>query len=83
MSKIRSTELGNSTRPIIAIRWAVRLGLIAALVYALAATAAQFEISRNCHGAFSRAFSSAFDRYRCDLVVRHIGTDFQITVPGN
>jgi hypothetical protein len=82
MSQIGSAELpGNRIRPIIALRWAVRLGLIAALVFALSATTTQFNIFRKCQGAFGRGFSDGFDRYRCNLLFRHIGTDFRMNVP--
>ena len=73
-----SAEL-NQLPPILALRRAILLGLIPALVFTLSAT--QFATSRECRGAFSRAFSNDFDRYRCAVVVRHVGTDFEIQIP--
>jgi hypothetical protein len=69
------------SRPIIVLRWAIRLGLIPAIVFALSSTATQFDASRECRGAFSRAFSNGFDRYHCAVVVQHIPTEFKIQIP--
>lgn len=63
------------------IRSAVRAGLIAAFVAAMMLTANQFETFRDCHGAFSRAFSNGFDRYRCDLGIRHVVTSYELMLP--
>lgn len=76
ISAIRTRESA-----LIFIRLLVLLGLIPALAFALCVTANQFEASRKCQGAFSRGFSNDFDRYRCAVVVRLIGTDFQIQIP--
>jgi hypothetical protein len=46
-----------------------------------ASTLDSIEASKDCRGSFSRDFSNGFDRYRCDLVVRKIGSDFKIQVP--
>jgi hypothetical protein len=51
------------------------------IVLALALTAIQLDVSRACRGAFSRGFSSGFDVYRCELVVRKIGTNTQFRIP--
>jgi hypothetical protein len=65
------------------VRWLrlIRLGLLPALAVALAVAVWPFEASRDCRGSFSPGFSSDFDRHRCDLVVRKIGTDAKIRVP--
>ncbi len=63
------------------LKAAVWLCMIGAFVVAAVATADQFEKKRACHGAFSAAFSAAFDRYRCELTIRRIGTDFKLTLP--
>jgi hypothetical protein len=68
-------------RPIVTLRWAVLLMLIPALVFAVSSTATQFESSKKCQGAFSRAFNDGFDRYRCDLAIRHVGARFEIVIP--
>jgi hypothetical protein len=67
--------------PAIVLRRFVRSGLLAALAFALAADAQLFEASKDCRGSFSRDFSNGFDLYRCDLVVRKIGSEFEIRVP--
>jgi hypothetical protein len=58
----------------------IRLGLLPALTVALAMAVWPFEASRDCRGSFGAGFSSDFDRYRCDLVVR-IGSDLKFRVP--
>jgi hypothetical protein len=67
--------------PIAFLRWAVRAGLICAFVLALVLTAIQLDVSRDCRGGFSRGFNSGFDVYRCELVVRKIGTNAQFRIP--
>jgi hypothetical protein len=62
-------------------RWLVLLGLLPALVIALAVLIWLFEASRDCRGSLSAGFSNGFDLYRCDLVVRKIGSDLKIRVP--
>jgi hypothetical protein len=68
-------------RPILILRWLVRLGLIPALAFALSSTATLFTTSRECQGAFSAGFSNGFDRYRCAVVIRHVGTNYHIRIP--
>jgi hypothetical protein len=65
----------------IEMRLLILLGLLPALAVALAVAVWPFEASRDCRGSFSPGFSSDFDRHRCDLVVRKIGTDAKIRVP--
>jgi hypothetical protein len=68
--------------PLVIVLHLFRLGLLAALIFAVSADTQQFEASRDCRGSFSRDFfSKDFDRYRCDLVVKKIGSDFKIRVP--
>jgi hypothetical protein len=70
-----------SLQPIDNVRRAVLIGLIAALIFALSATTIQFKLTRECKGVFSSAFSSGFDRRRCQIVLRHTITDFRIAIP--
>jgi hypothetical protein len=60
----------------------VRLGILTALI--VAAVAAMLEtttVSRECTGAFSRAFSSGFDRYHCDLIFRFMRNGYRLELP--
>jgi hypothetical protein len=59
----------------------VRCGLLAALAFALAASAQLFDISRECRGDFSSAFSSGFDLHRCELTVKAVGSDLRFSIP--
>jgi hypothetical protein len=65
------------------LRWVVvvRAGLVCAFVLALALTAIQLDVSRDCRGGFSRGFSSGFDVRRCELVIQKIGTNPQFRIP--
>jgi hypothetical protein len=74
-------QIQAAQSPIAFLRWAVRAGLICAFVLALVLTAIQLDVSRDCRGGFSRGFSSGFDVYRCELVVRKIGTNAQFRIP--
>lgn len=69
-------------RPVDLIFRLVRLGILAALVVAaIVALMETMTASRECGGAFSRAFSSGFDRYHCDLVIRSPKNGHQIKIP--
>ena len=56
-------------------------GIIYALVVAIVVTANGLETHRDCRGAFSSGFSNDFDRYRCELIIRYIGTDLEFRIP--
>jgi hypothetical protein len=73
------TQVAQS--PAAYLRRAIRAGLLWALVLALALTVLQLDISRECRGPFSSGFSSGFDAYRCELIVRKIGTTAQFRIP--
>jgi hypothetical protein len=76
-------QIQAARSPTAYLRWAIRAGLAWAFVLALALTAIQLDVSRACRGGFSRGFSRGFDVYRCELVVRKIGTNaqFRISLP--
>jgi hypothetical protein len=81
-SQERSTpQIQAVQSPTAYLRWAVRAGLVCAFALALALTAIQLDVSRDCRGGFSRGFSSGFDIYRCELLVRKIGTNAQFRIP--
>jgi len=67
--------------PLTLVRWLVRVGMFPALVFALAQDVHQFEASKDCRGSFSRGFGNGFDRYRCDLVAKKIGSDLKVRIP--
>lgn len=68
-------------RPIDLGRRLFLAGLIIPFIAALVVAILQFDISKKCHaGAFSSAFSSAFDVSYCDLVIRKIGSDVEFRV---
>jgi hypothetical protein len=46
----------------------------------LIATASQFELRRECKGAFSRGFSAGFDRHRCSLNIGHLPTRAELKI---
>lgn len=78
MSAVRTERL----RPVDWLHRLVAAGLALALVIAGTVAALDtFRVSRQCNGAFSRAFSAAFDRYHCELVIRAIKTSGQIKLP--
>jgi hypothetical protein len=79
--KMSAIALRRPIAPLTVLTWLFRLGLLPALVFALSGDVQQFEASRDCRGAFGRGFSSGFDRYHCDLVLRKIGSDVKIRVP--
>lgn len=87
MAKIKSAVISKAipdarARPIRLVRWAVILGIIAALVYAIAATSFQFRIDREATpGAFSGGFSAGFDIRRCSLEIEHIPTGKKLKFP--
>jgi hypothetical protein len=69
-------------RPADLLHRLVRAGVLTAIVVAGVVTALESaRVSRDCHGAFSRAFSAAFDRYRCELVVRPGNSGREIRIP--
>lgn len=75
----------TAVRPVDFIRRRVRAGLLVAIVVAgVVAMLETATISRECGGAFSRAFSAAFDRFHCELVIRLArgGYKFKIPLPG-
>jgi hypothetical protein len=61
--------------------WAVLLGLLPALVLAAVLTLSRLDWSRECRGGFSSGFVGGFDRYRCELVIRIIGSDLRVRIP--
>jgi hypothetical protein len=67
------------------VDWHRRLlvaGLVLALVVAgVVAALDTFRVSRQCGGAFSRAFNAGFDRYKCELVIRSLKGDRQNKLP--
>jgi hypothetical protein len=78
---MRSVALPRPRVPITVVWWLIRLGVLAALVFALAGDAQLFDASRECRGAFSSAFSSGFDVHRCKLTVKAVGSDFKFAIP--
>jgi hypothetical protein len=74
-------QIQAAQSPTAYLRWAIRAGLVCAFALALALTTIQLDVSRNCRGGFSRGFSNGFDVYRCELVVRKIGTNSQFRIP--
>jgi hypothetical protein len=67
--------------PAIGLQRLVRYGLLAALAFALAASAQLFDASRECRGDFSSAFRIGFDLYRCELTVKAVGSDLRFSIP--
>jgi hypothetical protein len=78
---MKAITLHRPAIPLTIVWWLFRLGVLAALVFALSADAQQFEASKDCRGAFSAGFSSGFDTHRCDLIVRKIGSDLKVRIP--
>jgi hypothetical protein len=78
---MRSIALPRSLVPLTVAWWLVRLGVLAALVFALVGDAQLFDASRDCRGAFSSGFSNGFDVHRCKLTVKAVGSDFRFSVP--
>jgi len=74
-------QVQTAQSPITRLRWAIRAGLLCAFALALALTAVQLDISRDCLGGFSNGFSNGSDVVRCELVVRKIGSNAQYRVP--
>ena len=71
-------------RPVDFFHRLVRAGVLIAIVVAgVVAALESTRASRDCHGAFSRAFSAAFDRHRCEIVVRpsYGGREIRIPLP--
>jgi len=71
----RSATLARAAtlRPADFLRRLVVAGLPVAIVVAgVIAALETLTISRQCGGAFSRAFNTGFDRYHCELVIRAI-----------
>jgi hypothetical protein len=63
-------------RPADLVRWLVRAGVLSAVVCALYVVLVQFSGAKECHdGAFSAAFSRAFDVRHCEFVVRRFGSE--------
>ena len=66
------------------VDWLIRLvraGLVCAIIAVGLVALHGFEISKECHGAFDRAFSGGFDRYNCDLKIRiKNGPEFTLPV---
>lgn len=63
------------------LRRFVGAGLIAAILVAgVVAIMDTFHVSRECTGAFSRAFSAGFNQYHCELKIRSLKTDHQIKI---
>jgi hypothetical protein len=63
------------------LRAMILFGIIFAFEVGILTTANRFQTHRSCTGAFSSAFSSGFDRYRCELTIRYVGTPLEITIP--
>jgi hypothetical protein len=78
-----SRSRAGALRPVDRLRRLVVSGLTTAIIAAgVVAVLHTFETSRDCQGAFSRGFSSGFDRYHCDLHVRIInGPEIAIPSP--
>jgi hypothetical protein len=80
----RSTALVRTAalRPADFLRRLVVAGLLVAIVVVgVIAALDTMRISRQCGGAFSRAFNAGFDRYHCELVIRTIKGGYQIKIP--
>jgi len=73
-----------STARLRPVDWLHRLVLaglqVAVIVAGVAAAYQTIELKRDCHGAFSRGFSAAFDRYHCDPVLKFKG-GIELRVP--
>ena len=70
------TEIAiRDTRRPVDYRRLIRAGAIPILVAVLAIGFAYFTVKKKCSGAFSHAFSNAFDVKHCDLVIRKNGGD--------
>jgi hypothetical protein len=67
--------------PVDRVRRRVLLGALPALVFAISQSGEQFEISKECKGAFGAGFSNGFDRHRCDLIIRHATTGAKVKLP--
>jgi hypothetical protein len=68
-------------RPADFYRRLVLAGLMAALVFALSTDVRQFEVSKECSGAFSSGFSRRdFDVHHCDLALKRWGEDTGVRV---
>jgi len=77
----RSCRLPHPGVTVGLVRHLVLAGLIPALAIALVVAASGVDVSKECRGAFSHGFSLFFDRYRCDLVVKVVGSDREFRVP--
>jgi hypothetical protein len=63
---------------LLAMIWA---SIIFAFSVALLITANRLQSHRHCEGAFSQGFNNDFDRYRCELTIRYVGTNLEFTIP--
>jgi hypothetical protein len=79
--KAISTAFPWPISPAESLRRFVRYGLLSAFVFAMAADARLFDVSNECRGDFSSAFSRDFDVRRCNLTVRSIGSDLKFNLP--
>jgi hypothetical protein len=78
---MRPVALPQPLVPLTVVWRLIRLGVLAALVFALVGDAQLFDASRECRGAFSSGFSSGFDVHRCKLTIKAVGSDFKFAVP--
>jgi hypothetical protein len=80
--RITVAASASKLRPVDWLHRLVIAGLaLALIVTAVVAALDTFRVSRQCGGAFSRAFSAGFDRYHCDVVIRSLKSDWQIKFP--
>jgi hypothetical protein len=76
-----ATSRTRVTVPQSLLRAMILFGIIFAFEAGILTTVNRFQTHRNCTGAFSTGFSSGFDRYRCELTIRYVGTPLEITIP--
>jgi hypothetical protein len=76
-----SVALPRPLVPLTVVWSLIRLGVLAALVFALVGDAQLLDASRECWGAFSSGFSNGFDVHRCKLTVKAVGSDFMFSIP--
>jgi hypothetical protein len=80
--RITAAAQAQRVRPADWLHRLVVAGLALALVIAgVVAALDTLRVSRQCGGAFSRAFSAAFDRYHCEIVIRSLKSGRQIKLP--